>query len=82
MPEIVATIGASEKKDRFAHMAITALMEHGHKGKTGACHHEPWNRRCWYGENARGCRNKSFSCLYTGAFILRPVLRLKGSDTL
>ncbi len=40
MPEIVATIGASEKKDRFAHMAITALMEHGHKGKTGACHHE------------------------------------------
>ena len=30
MPELVAIIGASEKKDRFAHMAMTALLEHGH----------------------------------------------------
>ena len=30
MPEIVAIIGASEKKDRFAHMAMTVLREHGH----------------------------------------------------
>ena len=30
MPEIVTIIGASEKKDRFAHMAMTALMEHGY----------------------------------------------------
>ena len=30
MPEIVAIIGASEKKDRFAHKAMTALVEHGH----------------------------------------------------
>lgn len=31
MPEVVAIIGASEKKDRFAHMAMSALMEHGHE---------------------------------------------------
>jgi len=30
MPEIVAIIGASEKKARFSHMAMLALMEHGH----------------------------------------------------
>jgi len=30
MPEIVAIIGASEKTNRFSHMAMTALMEHGH----------------------------------------------------
>ena len=30
MPEIVTIIGASEKRDRFAHIAMTALMEHGH----------------------------------------------------
>lgn len=30
MSEIVAIIGASEKKDRFAHRAMTALIEHGH----------------------------------------------------
>ncbi len=30
MSEIVAIIGASEKKDRFAHMAMTALRKHGH----------------------------------------------------
>jgi len=30
MPEIVAIIGASEKKDRFAHMAMIALRKHGH----------------------------------------------------
>ena len=30
MPEIVTIIGASEKKHRYAHMAMTALMEHGH----------------------------------------------------
>jgi predicted CoA-binding protein len=28
--EIVTIIGASEKKDRFAHMAMIALMEHGY----------------------------------------------------
>ena len=31
MPEVVAIIGASEKKDRFAHMAMTALLQHGHE---------------------------------------------------
>jgi predicted CoA-binding protein len=31
MPETVAIIGASEKKDRFAHRAMTALREHGHE---------------------------------------------------
>lgn len=31
MTEIIAIIGASEKKDRFAHMAMTALREHGHE---------------------------------------------------
>jgi predicted CoA-binding protein len=31
MPETVAIIGASEKKDRFAHMAMTALLDHGHE---------------------------------------------------
>jgi len=31
MPEIVAIIGASEKKDRFAHMAMIALKENGHE---------------------------------------------------
>jgi len=30
MPEIVTIIGASEKRDRFAHKAMTALVEHGH----------------------------------------------------
>ncbi|MBE9561123.1 MAG: CoA-binding protein [Proteobacteria bacterium] len=30
MPELVTIIGASEKKDRFAHMAMTALLQHGH----------------------------------------------------
>jgi predicted CoA-binding protein len=30
MPETVAIIGASEKKDRFAHLAMIALSEHGH----------------------------------------------------
>ena len=30
MSEVVAIIGASEKKNRFAHKAMTALMEHGH----------------------------------------------------
>ena len=30
MPETVAIIGASEKKDRFAHMAMESLVEHGH----------------------------------------------------
>ena len=30
MRELVTIIGASEKKNRFAHMAMTALMEHGH----------------------------------------------------
>ena len=30
MPEIVAIIGASEKKDRFSHKAMTALIEHGY----------------------------------------------------
>lgn len=30
MPETVVIIGASEKKDRFAHLAMTALLEHGH----------------------------------------------------
>ncbi len=30
MSEIVTIIGASEKKDRFAHKAMTALVEHGH----------------------------------------------------
>ena len=33
MSEIVTIIGASEKKDRFAHMAMTALMEHGYDVK-------------------------------------------------
>ena len=31
--ETVTIIGASEKKDRFAYMAMTALMEHGHDVK-------------------------------------------------
>jgi hypothetical protein len=31
MPETVAIIGASEKKHRFAHKAMTALMEKGHE---------------------------------------------------
>jgi uncharacterized protein len=31
MPEIVTIIGASEKKDRFAHMAMMSLIEHGHE---------------------------------------------------
>jgi predicted CoA-binding protein len=30
MPEIVTIIGASEKKNRFAHMTMTALFKHGH----------------------------------------------------
>lgn len=30
MPETVAIIGASEKKERFAHKAMKALIEHGH----------------------------------------------------
>lgn len=33
MSEIVTIIGASEKKDRFSHMAMTALMEHGYDVK-------------------------------------------------
>lgn len=31
MLEVVAIIGASEKKDRFAHKAMMALLEHGHE---------------------------------------------------
>ena len=31
MSEVVAIIGASEKRNRFAHKAMTALMEHGHE---------------------------------------------------
>jgi predicted CoA-binding protein len=31
MPEIVAIIGASEKKNRFAYQAMMALREHGHE---------------------------------------------------
>ena len=31
MSEIVAIIGASEKKDRFAYKAMVSLQEHGHK---------------------------------------------------
>jgi len=30
MPELVTIIGASEKKDRYAHKAMVALLEHGH----------------------------------------------------
>ena len=30
MSEIVTIIGASEKRDRFAYRAMTALVEHGH----------------------------------------------------
>ncbi len=30
MPELVVIIGASEKKDRFAHKTMTSLMEHGY----------------------------------------------------
>jgi len=30
VPELVAIIGASEKKNRYAHKAMTALLEHGH----------------------------------------------------
>ena len=30
MPELVAIIGASEKKNRYAHKAMMALLEHGH----------------------------------------------------
>jgi uncharacterized protein len=33
MPEIVAIIGASEKKDRYAHMAMLSLQKHGHDVK-------------------------------------------------
>ncbi|MBE9567529.1 MAG: CoA-binding protein [Proteobacteria bacterium] len=33
MPEVVTIIGASEKKSRYAHMAMTALWEHGHEVK-------------------------------------------------
>ena len=33
MPEIVAIIGASENKDRFAYKAMLALREHGHDVK-------------------------------------------------
>ena len=33
MPETVAIIGASEKKNRFAHKAMLALQEHGHDVK-------------------------------------------------
>ncbi len=33
MPEIVAIIGASEKKNRFAYKAMLALREHGHDVK-------------------------------------------------
>ena len=33
MYETVAIIGASDRKDRFAHMAMTALSEHGHNVK-------------------------------------------------
>ena len=31
MPEIVAIIGASEKKARFAYKAMVSLQEHGHE---------------------------------------------------
>ena len=31
MPELVTIIGASEKKNRYAHKAMTALREHGHE---------------------------------------------------
>ena len=31
MPEIVAIIGASEKKNRFAYSAMVSLREHGHE---------------------------------------------------
>jgi predicted CoA-binding protein len=31
MPETVAIIGASEKKNRFAYRAMVALREHGHE---------------------------------------------------
>jgi len=31
MSEVVAIIGASEKPDRFAYRAMTALREHGHE---------------------------------------------------
>jgi predicted CoA-binding protein len=30
MPELVTIIGASEKKDRYAHKAMVALLEQGH----------------------------------------------------
>ena len=30
MPELVTIIGASEKKNRYAHKAMIALIEHGH----------------------------------------------------
>lgn len=33
MPETVSIIGASEKKNRFAYMAMEALLEHGHDVK-------------------------------------------------
>ena len=33
MPETVTIIGASEKKNRFAYMAMEALLEHGHDVK-------------------------------------------------
>ncbi|MCG6938468.1 MAG: CoA-binding protein [Gammaproteobacteria bacterium] len=31
MPEIVAIIGASEKKNRYAYRAMVSLRDHGHK---------------------------------------------------
>ena len=31
MPELVAIIGATEKKNRYAHKAMTALLENGHE---------------------------------------------------
>jgi predicted CoA-binding protein len=31
MPEIVTIIGASEKKSRYAHMAMTSLYKHGYE---------------------------------------------------
>jgi len=30
MPELVTIIGASEKENRYAHKAMTELLEHGH----------------------------------------------------
>lgn len=33
MPEIITIIGASDNKNRFSHMAMTALREHGYDVK-------------------------------------------------